>query len=84
MPCTDAKAFAEQIRGRDWNRVLSPALFTDQGLADLQAMIEAYGLDAVDEAVRVLLAKSKADRKIARGHVHRWAFFRPYICEQFA
>jgi hypothetical protein len=83
MPCTDAEAFAEQIRDRDWNRVLSPTLFTDQGLADLQAIIEAHGLDAVDEAVRVLLARSKVDRNIARGHVRRWAFFKP-LCEQIA
>jgi hypothetical protein len=84
MPSTDrAKAFAEQAKARDWNRVLAPALFGDQGLADLQALIQAHGLDAVDEAVRVLLARSKVDRNIARGHVRRWAFFKP-LCEQIA
>lgn len=71
-PCTDAKAFAEQIRGRDWNRVLSPALFTDQGLANLQALIEAHGLDAVDLAVRNYLARSIT----SCGCVRSWRFFK--------
>ena len=83
MPSTSAAAIAEQFRARDWNRALAPALFGESGLADLQAIIETHGLDAVDEAVRVLLARSKVDRNIARGHVRRWAFFKP-LCEQIA
>jgi hypothetical protein len=82
MACTDAKAFAEQIQARDWNRVLAPVLFGEKGLADLQALIQAHGLDAVDEAVRVLLAKSKADRRISRSHVRSWHFIRPYLNKQ--
>ncbi len=75
-------AFAEQAKARDWNKALAASLFGEKGLADLQAMIQAHGLDAVDQAVRDLLAKSKADRTIRRGHVRSWHFFRPYINEQ--
>ncbi len=83
MPCTNtAKAFAEQAKRRDWNAVLAAPLFGERGLEALQALLDAHGLDAVDLAVRDLLAKSKADRAIPRNYVKSWAYFRPYINEQ--
>jgi hypothetical protein len=44
MPCTDAtKTFAEKVRARDWNRVLSAGLFGEKGLADLQELLDKFG-----------------------------------------
>ncbi len=83
MPSTDAAVFAERAKANDWNAVLSPGCFTEKGLADLGELIQAHGIEALDEAVSVLLAKSKVDRAIRRGHVKGWAYFKPY-CEQIA
>jgi hypothetical protein len=84
MPSTDrAAAFAEQAKARDWNQILAPWLFAEKGLADLRGLIEAHGVENVDLAVRDFIARSKADRRISRGHVRSWHFFKPY-CEQIA
>ncbi len=82
LPGNSAKALAEKFRAADWNKIVAPACFTAKGLADLGELIQAHGIDAVSEAVHVLLAKSKTDRTIRRGHVRSWRFFGPAINEQ--
>jgi hypothetical protein len=84
MPCTDAtRTFAEQVKTRDWNRVLSAGLFGEKGLETLQGMIERHGRQTLGEAVRGFLARSKTDRVICRGHVRSWKYFAKH-CEQIA
>jgi len=83
MPCSDAtRTFVEKMRARDWNAVLASGLFSERGFEELQDMIAKHGREALDQAVRGFIARSKTDRVIRRGHVRSWHFFGPYINEQ--